>query len=43
MDDFAELNEICREFFDEPLPARTTIPADLRGFKIEVDAIVRLG
>lgn len=43
MDDFAELNEICREFFDEPLPARTTIQADLRGFKIEVDAIVRLG
>lgn len=43
MNDFAELNEVCREFFDAPLPARTTIQADLRGFKIEVDAIVRLG
>jgi len=43
MNDFAEMNDICREFFDDPLPARTTIQADLRGFKIEVDAIVRLG
>lgn len=42
MNNFAELNEICREFFDDPLPARTTIQADLRGFEIEVDAIVRL-
>lgn len=40
MDNFAELNAICREFFDEPLPARTTIQADLRGFAIEVDAII---
>jgi 2-iminobutanoate/2-iminopropanoate deaminase len=39
---FATLNEICRDFFDEPFPARTTLQANLRGFQIEVDAIVRL-
>jgi 2-iminobutanoate/2-iminopropanoate deaminase len=42
MNNFAELNDICREFFDDPLPARTTIQADLRGFQIEVDAILAL-
>ncbi len=39
-DDFAEFNEIAREFLSEPLPARTTIEAALRGFDIEIDAIV---
>jgi 2-iminobutanoate/2-iminopropanoate deaminase len=39
---FAALNEICREFLEEPFPARTTLQANLRGFQIEVDAIVRL-
>jgi 2-iminobutanoate/2-iminopropanoate deaminase len=39
---FPTLNAICREFFDEPFPARTTLQANLRGFQIEVDAIVRL-
>jgi 2-iminobutanoate/2-iminopropanoate deaminase len=42
MDNFQEMNDVCREFFDDPLPARTTIQADLRGFQIEVDAIVAL-
>jgi reactive intermediate/imine deaminase len=42
MDNFAELNEIAREFLADPLPARTTVQADLRGFQIEVDAIVRM-
>jgi 2-iminobutanoate/2-iminopropanoate deaminase len=42
LDNFAQMNEVCREFFDDPLPARTTIQADLRGFQIEVDAIVAL-
>jgi 2-iminobutanoate/2-iminopropanoate deaminase len=42
MDNFAQMNDVCREFFDDPLPARTTIQADLRGFQIEVDAIVAI-
>jgi len=42
MDNFAAMNDVCGEFFDDPLPARTTIRVDLRGFQIEVDAIVRI-
>lgn len=40
LDDFAEFNAIAAEFLSAPLPARTTIQADLRGFDIEIDAIV---
>lgn len=40
LDDFAEFNEIAKEYLSDPLPARTTIQADLRGFDIEIDAIV---
>lgn len=42
MDDFAAMNDVYREFFPEPLPARTTIQSDLPGFEIEVDAILSL-
>jgi enamine deaminase RidA (YjgF/YER057c/UK114 family) len=28
------------EYMDEPYPVRTTIPVELRGFDIEVDAIL---
>lgn len=42
LDDFAEFNKIAKEFLDEPFPARTTIQANLRGFDIELDAIVAL-
>lgn len=42
MADFAKLNEIWPEYFGDPLPARTTIQADLPGFAIEVDAILVL-
>lgn len=40
LDDFAEFNEIAREFLSEPYPARTTIEVQLRGFDVEIDAIV---
>src|SRR5438874_13275673 len=43
MANFAAMNEIYREFFPEPLPARTTIQSDLPGFEIEVDAILIRG
>lgn len=42
MDDFASMNEVYREYFSEPLPARTTVQSDLPGFDIEVDAILSL-
>ena len=34
------LDPVYREFFTEPFPARTTVQAGLRGYLIEVDAIV---
>jgi reactive intermediate/imine deaminase len=42
MDDFKTMNEIYREFFSDPLPARTTVQSDLPGFDIEVDAVLFL-
>lgn len=40
MRNFPAMNEIYREFFPEPLPARTTVQSDLPGFEIEVDAVL---
>lgn len=40
LDDFAEFNEIAKDFLSEPFPVRTTIQANLRGFDVEIDAIV---
>ncbi|MBK5248022.1 MAG: RidA family protein [Actinomycetales bacterium] len=37
---FAEFNEIYAEYVSEPFPARTTVPVDLRGFDVEIDAVV---
>ncbi|MDQ1445392.1 MAG: 2-iminobutanoate/2-iminopropanoate deaminase [Acidimicrobiaceae bacterium] len=42
LSDFAEMNEIYREYFSEPFPVRTTIQSNLPGFAIEVDAIVAM-
>ncbi len=42
LDDFAEFNAIAAEYLTAPLPARTTIEAALRGFDVEIDAIVAL-
>lgn len=42
MGNFAAMNELYREFFPEPLPARTTIQSDLPGFEIEADAVLSL-
>jgi reactive intermediate/imine deaminase len=39
---FGELNDVYREFFTDPFPARTTIQSDLIGFDVEIDAIVAL-
>ena len=43
MADFPEMNDIYRETFPEPLPARTTIQTPLPGFGIEVDVVLHLG
>lgn len=40
--DWAEFNEVSKEFLTTPYPARTSIQADLSGFLVEVDAVVAL-
>jgi len=42
MGDFSEMNDIYRQYFNNPLPARTTIQSNLPGFSIEVDAVLYL-
>ncbi len=42
MADFPVFNEVWREVFREPWPARTTVQSDLPGFDIEVDMVVAL-
>ena len=39
---FAEYNEIMREYFRPPYPARTTVPVPTLGIAIEVDAVIAL-
>lgn len=38
----SEMDAIYRSYFGDPLPARTTIRAGLRGFQVEMDAIVAM-
>lgn len=42
LENFEEMDRIYRTFFEEPLPARTTIQAGLNAVEIEVDAIIAL-
>ncbi len=37
--DFPVLNEVLARRLSEPLPVRTTVPAALNGFDVEIDAI----
>lgn len=42
LDDFPVYNDVYREFFDEPYPARTTVGASLAsGLLVEIDAVAR--
>jgi 2-iminobutanoate/2-iminopropanoate deaminase len=43
MKHFDEMDAEYRRFFDDPMPARTTIQSDLVGFDVEGDAVVWLG
>lgn len=41
MSDFARFNSVYVQFFDQPLPARTCVGAELDGILVEIDAIAR--
>ena len=40
--DFPEFNEVYKQFFSEPYPARTTVGANLSRIAIEVDCVAIL-
>lgn len=40
LDYFEEFNSVMVQYVSAPYPARTTIPVALRGFDVEVDAVV---
>ena len=40
--DFPVLNEVLKRRLSDPLPVRTTVPAALEGFDVEIDAIFAL-
>lgn len=42
LDDFEAMNEVYAGFFSDPLPARTTIGAQLPGIKVEIDCVALL-
>jgi 2-iminobutanoate/2-iminopropanoate deaminase len=42
LDDFGKMDAVYREYFDDPMPARTTVGAGLRGFDVEIDAVIAL-
>lgn len=39
LDDWAEFDQAYAEFFDDPLPARTTVGSALKGIRVEIDAV----
>jgi reactive intermediate/imine deaminase len=40
LDYFAEFNTVMAEYVSDPHPVRTTIPIELRGFDVEIDAVL---
>jgi 2-iminobutanoate/2-iminopropanoate deaminase len=42
LDDFAAMNAVYERVFPAPLPARTTVGAQLPGIKVEIDCVVAL-
>jgi 2-iminobutanoate/2-iminopropanoate deaminase len=41
--DFQEMDRVYRQYFEPPLPARTTVGASLLGYKVEMDAVIAVG
>jgi 2-iminobutanoate/2-iminopropanoate deaminase len=40
--DFDEMNAVYATMLPQPLPARTTVGAELRGMKVEIDCVAAL-
>jgi 2-iminobutanoate/2-iminopropanoate deaminase len=42
LDNFEEMDAAYRDYFEEPLPARTTVGVSLRGIAVEIDAVIAI-
>lgn len=42
LDDFPKMEAVYREYFEDPMPARTTVGVGIRGYDIEIDAVIAL-
>lgn len=42
LDEFGRMNAVYERFFPVPRPARTTVGAQLLGFKVEIDCVALL-
>jgi 2-iminobutanoate/2-iminopropanoate deaminase len=42
LDDFPKMDEVYKEYFQDPMPARTTVGAAIRGYDVEIDAVIAL-
>ena len=42
LDDFPKMDAVYREYFEDPMPARTTVGVGIRGYDIEIDAVIAL-
>jgi 2-iminobutanoate/2-iminopropanoate deaminase len=42
LDDFPKMDGVYREYFEDPMPARTTVGVGIRGYDIEIDAVIAL-
>ncbi len=42
LDDFSKMDAVYRDYFEDPMPARTTIGAGIRGYDVEIDAVIAL-
>ncbi len=42
LDDFSKMDAVYREYFEDPMPARTTVGAGIRGYDVEIDAVIAL-
>jgi 2-iminobutanoate/2-iminopropanoate deaminase len=38
----AEMDAVYREYFQDPMPAQTTVAAQLRGIAVEIDAVIAI-
>lgn len=43
MGDWQAFDDVYRTFFSEPRPTRTTVGADLRGFRVEITIVAYVG